>query len=456
MTAIKNQKIKLPLTKIAIFMLLLYSFTIPLAVHIYPSVVIKYITLLLAAGLFCAAMLKKLKDFYIKITPTEAFMFFLGFFVTIENYELKIGGYYYVISYWVLWIVAVASKYNDQWQTTILNLSCIFSMVYAVATIVAYLSESIYLNYMLPLLSQYNTTRLIRLYNEGYMLGLTEHYSTNGMYLAIGTGAFFSKLVPDFNKKQNWICLLVVIFALLLTGKRGPLLFAIGAIVVVLYFYKSDKPNGRILKILAVVAAGIIAVLIASIWVPNIMNAIDRFASTSDDGDVTAGRGPLFALAIKLFKQKPLLGWGWGSYPYLYYEVYGKYQYVAPQRHAHNIYLQLLCEVGVVGLVVFVIFFVWQLYRVLKLYKDYRKGLIILPDSVSAVLPFAVYSQVFFLMYGMTGNPLYDVMVLFPYLLSCITVNYYTSKRYSTSNRITFIISRLMPKRKKRIRFTIH
>lgn len=459
MTAIENEKglyiKKLPLTKIAIFLLLLYSFTVPLAVHIYPSVIIKYFTLLLAAGLFCAAMIRKLSSPYINLTPTEIVMFFLGFFVTIGNYELKIGGYYYVISYWVLWIVMIASKYDDKWQPTVLNLSCIFSMVYALATVVSYFSESIYINYMVPLLSQYNTTQMINFYHQGYMLGLTDHYSTNGMYLAVGTGAFFAKLVPDFKKKQNWVYLLIMMLALLLTGKRGPLIFAVGAMAVVFFFYKSNKPQGRILKIMIIAAIGVAALLIASIWVPEIMNSINRFISSSDDGDVTAGRGPLFALAISLFKKKPIFGWGWGSYQYLYYDNLGKYQYVFKYRHAHNIYLQLLCEVGIVGFIVFCSFFIWQLYKVLKLYRDYRKGFIILPECASSVLPFAVYSQVFFLMYGMTGNPLYDVIVLFPYLFSCITVNYYTSKRYSEGSKIMFFLRSLMPKKKKRIHIII-
>lgn len=434
MTAIKiksEYRIKLPMTKIGIFFILLYSFTVPLAGYIYPSTVLKYLTLLGAAGLFCIAMMKQLTSANIRITPTEIMMFFLGFFVTIGNYELQIGGYYFIISYWVLWIVAVASKYNDSWQTSVLNLSCIFTMIYALATIVCYLSESIYMNYVLPLFSSSGTTQMVNWYNQGYMLGITNHYSTNGMYLAIGVGAYFAKLLPDFKNKRIWACLLIVLLALLLTGKRGPLLFAVGSVVVVMYFYKSDKPNGRILKILAVVAIGVAAALIASIWVPQILNVVQRFIDQSEDGDVSAGRGPLFALAIQLFKEKPLLGWGWGSYPYIYYEHLGKYEYSFQQRHAHNIYLQLLSEVGIIGFTAFCIFFIWQVYKALKLYRDYRKGIICLPMSAAEVLPFAVYSQVFFLMYGMTGNPLYDVIVLFPYLLGCIIVNYYSSKKFS-------------------------
>ncbi|MGN0591685.1 MAG: O-antigen ligase family protein [Ruminococcus sp.] len=441
-------RLRISLVKIGIFFLLLYSFTVPLANYFYPSVIIKYLTLIAAAGLFCIAMLKNLSTLNVRITPTEIVMFFLGFFVTIGNYELQIGGYYFVVSYWVMWVVAVASKYDGRWLTTVLNLTCIFSMVYALATVIAYLSESIYMTYMLPLFKGSNQAQMINFYRDGYMLGLTSHYSTNGMYLAVGVGAFFAKLMENLKSKLNWCCLLIMMLALLLTGKRGPLLFAVGAMVVVFYLYKSDKPKGRLLKIFCLGAAALVAVLVASIWMPSILNSLNRFISSSESGDVTAGRGPLFALAISLFKQKPLFGWGWGSYQYLYYQYLGKNQYVFQYRHAHNIYLQLLCEVGIIGFTAFCIFFVWQLYRVLKLYRDYRKGKILLPSSARSVLPFAVYSQLFFLMYGMTGNPLYDVIVLFPYLLSCIIVNYYSSAYFSRSRCLMEYFRSLFSKRK--------
>lgn len=434
MTAIRiksEYRLRIPMAKIAVFFLLLYSYTVPLATYVYPSAVLKYLTLLGAAGLFCICMFSKLFEMKICITPTEIMMFFLGFFVTIGNYELKIGGYYFIISYWVLWIVAVASKYNDKWQTTVLNLSCIFTMIYALATIVCFLSRDLYMNYVLPLFSDSNVNQMVNWYNQGYMLGITSHYSTNGMYLAIGVGAFFAKLIGDFQKKRNWAYLVIVFFALLLTGKRGPLLFAAGTALVVLYFYKSDKPNGRLLKIFGILAVCVLVLLIASIWVPQIMNSVNRFISQSDNGDISAGRGPLYALALTLFKKKPLFGWGWGSYPYMYYEYLGKNEYTFQYRHAHNIYLQLLCEVGIIGFISFCTFFVWQLYKALKLYRDYRKGTKHLPSSAETVLPFAVFCEIFFLMYGMTGNPLYDVIVLFPYLFGCIIVNYYTSVKFS-------------------------
>ena len=220
----------------------------------------------------------------------------------------------------------------------------------------------------------------------------------------------------------------------MLTGKRGPLLFSVIAIVFVYYFFKADKPKGRILKIISLILVGVVALLIASIWIPQLLNVVNRFFSESDSGDVTAGRGPLYALAYSLFLEKPIFGHGWGSYPSYYYENLGKYMTVYKYRHAHNIYLQLLCEVGIVGFVLYVAFFLYNLFNTIILFKEYRKDEKYFPQSAENIMPFCLFVQLFFILYGMTGNPLYDVAMLFPYYFSIMYIDYYKENMINISN----------------------
>lgn len=352
-------------------------------------------------------------------------MFFMGLILTFHNYEAKLGGFYYIISYWSLWIVMVSCKTKHSWQSFVLNTICVFTLFYAAMTIISFCSRSFYFTFILPLFDYESQKQLTIAYNNGFMAGLTDHYSSNGMYLAIGVGAFTAKVFANPKSFPNWILLGVVAIALLLTGKRGPLLFSVMAILVIYYFFEARKPKGRFLKILGIICLGIIAILIASIWIPQLLNVVNRFVSESDSGDVSAGRGPLFQLAWDLFLKKPIFGYGWGNYPYQYYEELGRHMTVYQYRNAHNIYLQLLCETGIVGFTVFVTFFISQVWACMKLYKKLRKEEVNLPKSAEYILPFALYCEIFFLLYGMTGNPLYDVMILFPYLLSCMFVNSY-------------------------------
>ena len=86
--------------------------------------------------------------------------------------------------------------------------------------------------------------------------------------------------------------------------------------------------------------------------------------------------------------------------------------------NVHNIYIQLLCECGIIGFIAFVLFFLWNIVSAIK--KLRRVALTPDCDSkIRIILTFSVMYQVFFLMYGLTGNPLYDAPTLVVYILCC-------------------------------------
>lgn len=67
--------------------------------------------------------------------------------------------------------------------------------------------------------------------------------------------------------------------------------------------------------------------------------------------------------AINMWKDHPLFGVGMGNYTEQYQSRYRLPQATEPKiEHAHNMYLHMLAEFGVVGLSVFVIFWGYQLY----------------------------------------------------------------------------------------------
>ena len=424
---------------IAVFFVVLYPYTVSIDNYIYPSTVVKYLTLLFAVFIFFCAYCfgykrtGKLKS-SINLNGTEVIMAVIGFYITVNNYDIKHGSYYYIISFWSIWLMMIMGKRLNSWQNELYILVQVFTMFYAVMTILTFVSPVLYFKFVLPLFDIESQKQLIKAYQNGFMAGFTDHYSTNGMYLSIGLGAFAAKLLNNLKSLKNITCTVIMLSALLLTGKRGPLLFSIIAIVFIYYFFKANKPKGRILKIISLILLGVIALLIASIWIPQLLNVVNRFFSESDSGDVTAGRGPLYALAYRLFKEKPIFGHGWGSYPSYYYENLGKYMTVYKYRHAHNIYLQLLCEVGIVGFTLYVAFFLYNLFNAITLFKAYRKNEKVFPQSAKNIMPFCLFVQVFFILYGMTGNPLYDVATLFPYYFSIMYIDYYKGNMISMND----------------------
>lgn len=119
----------------------------------------------------------------------------------------------------------------------------------------------------------------------------------------------------------------------------------------------------------------------------------------------------MWALALKNFKENPLIGIGWNGYKYQFYHfLYNpavraeRYAYL----NAHNVYLQLLCETGILGFLIFMSGAIELFVRTLKLLKKNIR------DSFSigskGTIFFVLTMQIFFWLYSLTGNCLYDTM----------------------------------------------
>ena len=76
--------------------------------------------------------------------------------------------------------------------------------------------------------------------------------------------------------------------------------------------------------------------------------------------------------------------------------------------NAHNVYLQLLCETGILGFLIFMSGAIELFVRTLKLLKKNIR------DSFSigskGTIFFVLTMQIFFWLYSLTGNCLYDTM----------------------------------------------
>src|SRR5699024_7296327 len=67
--------------------------------------------------------------------------------------------------------------------------------------------------------------------------------------------------------------------------------------------------------------------------------------------DVTSGRTILYEKALNLFYENPILGIGWKEFKQLTYGLLSS----TSGSHPHNIYIQLLVELGIIGFLLFVI-----------------------------------------------------------------------------------------------------
>lgn len=209
--------------------------------------------------------------------------------------------------------------------------------------------------------------------------------------------------------------------AILLTTKRGPLIFSLASVFITYILVDKKRFSNRFIKVLFSLMILFVMFYLVANYIPALAGAFARF---SEDGD--SGRSVMYLLAIKMFLMNPLMGRGTGAYKIQYYYYLAKdadHMYL----NTHNVYLQLLAENGIIGLVMFLFAAILTLIISIKLLQEFH----IKNNSNECVMYISVAFQVYFLLYCLTGNPLYDSMMYMPYFIFCaISYSFYMRRNY--------------------------
>lgn len=342
-----------------------------------------------------------------------------------NNYYLQNG----TLSVFLVYIASVSILVSSRTVSEVgiqfgVRLIKLFGIWYATMTYITFLSSDFYFNVIYPLFPDTQAS-LLRQYNSGYMPGATNHYSTNAMYLAIALGCYAIDYLSTFKKNyKNLVGTIFILGALLLTGKRAHVFFSIIALVIVYYLSQDSHKRGRILRIMKYVLFAVMGVGIASIFMPSVLNVIIRTKELLNSDDFSYGRNALSAFALKLFSQEPILGYGWGQYQYLHSIAFND----RAVYHAHNVFAQLLAETGVIGLAIFTSMFVYNLVQSIKVFLRAVHNNSVVSKKVLTYTGLSVFYQLFFLIYCLTGNPLYDTVTVMIYYFVVMTTVFYQKK----------------------------
>ena len=303
----------------------------------------------------------------------------------------------------------------------ILRVLFILYLIYALVTILCALVPGLYEGSIINLFPE-NRFILLRQWHHGGNPGLTNHYSTNGMLLAAGFCIAFSGYIS--NRKKRWLILSLVLFlAVILSGKRAHFLFCGFAAILLLYLsYKEKSIINKWLRLLLVIGF----VLIVGYVVVNLrgqdIGIVSRFADISEADDVSRGRFALWLGGLYSFLHHPIIGIGWKQFCR---QIGPHIQYGSLLYDTHNVYIQLLCETGIIGALVFFMWFVRIFATTMRQFKQYRGK----KDNQFFLLAFSLMYQCFFFMYCITGNPLYDYMTFVPYFLACTITIWFTRRQ---------------------------
>ena len=296
--------------------------------------------------------------------------------------------------------------------------------IHAFFTIFFYIFKGLYLNYFVKILPG-DHTYIISKFKAGSMPGITTHYSTNGIYLGLGFIFFAATVITDkkirrSNKlRKDIFDMFFVLFALFLTTKRAHILFGIIAIIVVYYVYNSDKKLSRTFYITIGVIAGILLLVFSAQFLPVAANVVNRFLNGDSNGELTNGRVWFWKFALGRFAESPIFGIGWGGFKHRYFAVIGPYASTSKYVDCHNVFIQLLCEQGIIGLTLFILASFGTLFTTWKYLANARTKKISIDRNEQSFLALSLGIQVFFICYCTTGNCLYDCECFYTYIISC-------------------------------------
>lgn len=296
------------------------------------------------------------------------------------------------------------------WMQPMIKVLFASYIIYLAATIIFCFTPDFYLNTIVNLFPK-TSRRLTSWYIQGYMSGLTNHYSTNAIFLCTGFLFSISLCLSKAKEKRKPILLIAAAFfvGILLTGKRGPLIFAIAA-VYGLYYFSNLKGHNRIVKTIGVILISLCALVVLISMFPALSGALVRFQETSSQGDILMGRYSLWTMAWKQFLEHPIFGIGWGRF---YTDVSFRYDYTN-YYHVHNTYIQLLCETGLIGSLFYFSWMFLILKKTIHIYQKIEKW-----QMEKALMGFSLSFQLFFLLYSLTGNTFYEEEVAVPYFIAC-------------------------------------
>lgn len=304
----------------------------------------------------------------------------------------------------------------DDWQPIALRLFIGISLFYAVMTFVIMLSPDLWNKLVYPNLSAgyQNSSKYGMQNNFSSAFGFTSNAGTNAMYLTPGLLAAVSMLLTSKKDKiRNLLVCLLMLGASLATGKRAFIAFEILSVMLTYYVLHSYEPVKRWVKIIFWTSVLAAAYFVLADYLPFLYNVIDKITYYAQTDRFDAGRDLLRLAAWQFFQENKFFGIGWCGFQY-HYDTY-----VA----VHNVYLQLLCEVGIIGSAPFFLFFGTSIFNAFRDLQFLARNK--MESQRIYLFAFSFSVQVFFLLYCLTGNPLYDPPMLFSYIISTAISAYF-------------------------------
>lgn len=348
----------------------------------------------------------------IQITIMDIFILFNPIFVLGNKNDLYpwMTCLYYIAAWMAYFVIR-----NPKDLKRVLKIVVIFSSINVLINLVNIYIPQIYFKAVKILLKSSALSDINYYYQtNGFISGLSDHYSRNAYFCVAGATVFAAMLFAEQKwKKCSVIGLFVNIFMIMIIGKRGHLLFLAVSLVYV-FILKAPNISQKMMNLLKLVIIAGIATGIMVEMVPSVTYVFERFTFQQNSGDISTGRFFLWATALKLFKQKPLFGWGYG-----YFNTHIKNDFLNVYfAGVHNDYLQWLCELGIIGFIFNIIPMLGIYVLSIKEFKEIIRYKDVVAQENKVLIIWSVLFQTFVILYSLTGLPHFDYEINIIYYIS--------------------------------------
>lgn len=335
----------------------------------------------------------------------------------LSSYFSVVSGFGFSV-YFLLGVMLLFSlSLSEKAPSYIIRFSLYFSLIYVAITIysVAFTSEfinNLSLFYAEPQLS--DVGYLIQ--SNGYA-GIAGHTDRNGFFISVVVGILFVRLFYRSGYTLQTLVLYALAFAALsFTARRGPFLGNVVATVLVSFFllYKTGSSWKFFATVLLLAAAFFLAP-----YIPQVSGIFERNEELIQSNDFTNGRMELYDFAFYLFDQKPWFGHGPLTYVALRQNHTGNPEMTLS---AHNSYLQLLAETGIIGAALFVLCLLVILCQtVISLKHSLKTG-----AGGETMIATSLYVQLVFIVLCFSESIAFEFQALYTYFLfASIPLCYY-------------------------------
>ena len=218
--------------------------------------------------------------------------------------------------------------------------------------------------------------------------GLSAYTPNTTFAAAIVFGNSFLNITPKketpiiSNKSLNLILLALSMFVIIICSKRGIFVATIVALIVLMFYLYRGR--NFFLKFLGVAVLSSVVLIIFY----NTNEFVSAFLNRFVGDDIMTGRDTIYKILMADFGESNfLIGRGTAA------------TYELAEKGAHNIYIQILYDHGILFSLP---------YYILLLYNYYL--------AFKNKCPISIFVQTMFLVYGLSGNPLYSNMFMMIYI----------------------------------------